>query len=66
VYDFFNDSPDREATILEALDEHGVTAVVLNRMPFFSPPISRSMYAALARRYPRGQEFGPFVLLWRE
>jgi hypothetical protein len=66
VYDFFNDSPDREATILQALDEHGVTAVVLNRMPFFSPPISRSMYAALARRYPRGQEFGPFVLLWSE
>ena len=65
-YEFLDDSPDREAAVLRALDERGVTAIVLNRMPFFSPQVSRSMFAALSRRYPRGREFGPFVLLWRE
>lgn len=66
LFDFFEDSTGRNARVLRALDAHGVTAVVLNTIPWFSPQITPAMNARLAARYPNVQMLGPFQLRWRE
>ena len=65
-YEFLDDSPDRDAATLRTLDQRGVTAIVVNRWPLFSPKLTKSMIDSLSQRYPRAQEFGPFVLMWRQ
>jgi hypothetical protein len=66
LFEFFDDSSYGDAQVLRALDAHGVTAIVLNSQPGFSKEISQRMYLQLAARYPHGQSFGPFLMLWRE
>ena len=66
LFDFFEDSTGRNARVLGALDAHGVTAIVLNTIPWFSAPITRDMNAELATRFPRVQTLGPYQLRWRE
>ena len=66
LFDFFEDSTGRNARVLGALDAHGVTAIVLNTIPWFSPQITRDMNAALVSRFPRMQTLGPYQLRWRE
>ncbi len=67
LYDFFDDQNDRDARVLAALDARGVTAVVLNRLPPFSAPLTskRELVAALEQRFPFAADFGPFQLRWR-
>ena len=64
-YAFFDDSQTNEASVLAAIDSHGITAVVIQTQPPFSPPITESLYRQLARRFPLGQRLGPFILMWR-
>ena len=52
--------------ILSALDSHGVTAIVLNRLPAFSAPLADDLIPALERRYPHALNVGPYQLRWRE
>jgi hypothetical protein len=65
LFEIFEDSTNRNARVLRALDAHGVTAIVLGP-PNFSPPITSEMRAQLAIRYPRKQNVGWFQLRWRE
>jgi Dolichyl-phosphate-mannose-protein mannosyltransferase len=67
LFDFFDDPRERGPRVLAALDEHAVTAVVLNRLPAFSPGLTTdpALIAALEQRYPYGADFGPFQLRWR-
>ena len=65
LFDVFDDSTNRTARVLRALDVHGVTAVVLNS-PVASAPLSADMFAQLTIRYPRSQYIGPFQLRWRD
>lgn len=66
LFDFFDDTTGRSARILSALDSHGVTAIVLNRAPAFSAPLSDDLIAALEQRYPFGADVGPFQVRWRQ
>ncbi|CAN5919031.1 hypothetical protein BH11GEM1_BH11GEM1_31170 [soil metagenome] len=66
LFDFFEDSTGRNDRVLRTLDAHGVTAIVLNTIPWFSPRITREMNARLAARYPNVQTLGPYQLRWRE
>ena len=66
LFEMFNDSTSADGRVLHALDAHGVTAIVLNSLPSFSPAITRGMSAQLASRYPHMQNIGPFQLRWRE
>lgn len=66
LFEIFEDSTNRDERVLRALDEHGVTAIVLNTLPAFSPPVSRRMRAQLTMRYPNAQDIGPFQLRWRQ
>ena len=66
LFDFFDDPADRTARILATLQSHGVTAIVLNRTPGFSPPVAADLASALATRYPSSENVGPFIVRWRE
>jgi hypothetical protein len=65
LFDFFDDATARTPRILDALDRHGVTAVVLNRGPQFSPQVADDLVAAIERRYPYGANVGKFQVRWR-
>jgi hypothetical protein len=65
VFDFFDEPGGRTGRVLAALDARGVTAVVLNRLPTFSPPLTPDLIARLEQRYPYAADFGPFQLRWR-
>jgi hypothetical protein len=65
LFDFFDDPTGRTPRILEALDRHGVTAVVLNRAPQFSPQVADDLVAAIEQRYPYGADVGKFQVRWR-
>ena len=65
LFDFFDDPAGRSARILTALERKGVTAVVLNRAPQFSPQISDELIAELERRYPFGANLGKFQVRWQ-
>jgi peptidoglycan/xylan/chitin deacetylase (PgdA/CDA1 family) len=65
LFDFFDDATGRTPRILEALDRHGVTAVVLNRAPQFSPQVADDLVAAIEQRYPYGADVGKFQVRWR-
>jgi hypothetical protein len=65
MFDFFDDTTGRTKRVLEALDTHGVTVIVLNaRAPFSFPP-SADLVAELQRRYPFATNIGPFHVRWR-
>lgn len=66
LFEIFDDSTARDVRVLRALDEHGVTAVVLNSMPSFSSALTRGMREEMAKRYPNSQDIGPYQLRWRE
>jgi 4-amino-4-deoxy-L-arabinose transferase and related glycosyltransferases of PMT family len=65
LFDFFDDPTGRDARILGALEQHGVTAVVLNRAPQFSPNLTDAFVAEIERRYPFGADVGKFQIRWQ-
>ena len=65
IYDFFDDPRGRSLRVVNALDAHGVTAIVLNRLPAFSPALTNDLIVPLEQRYPYAADFGPFQLRWR-
>ncbi len=65
LFDFFDDTTGRTKRVLEALDKHGVTAVVLNARPSFSPTPPDDLVAELEKRYPFAVNVGPFHVRWR-
>lgn len=64
VFDFFDDERGRTARILATLEQHYVTAIVLNGRPAFSARISEDLLAELVRRYPFGANVGKFQIRW--
>ncbi|MEP6729254.1 MAG: hypothetical protein ABJE10_01385 [bacterium] len=66
LFEFFEDSTGYQRRTLDALDARGVTAVVINRTPYFSHGVTQEMYAQLRTRYPRTRSIGPFQLRWRD
>ena len=65
LFDFFDDTTGRSRRVLEALDKHDVTAIVLNARSAFSPSPAKDLVAELERRYPFAANVGPFQVRWR-
>lgn len=65
LYEFFENPVGYQERTLALLEKHGVTAVVVNRRPFFSPGTTMAMYRAIALRYPHSRIVGPFDVRWR-
>lgn len=60
IYDFFTETPDRNQELIQLIDEKRLQAVVINREPIFSNPISSTMQNALLLRFPERYRVGPF------
>jgi hypothetical protein len=65
LYEFFDDSAGHSDRILRTLDAHGVTAIVENLRPPFSAPLAPALVSALAERYPRSAQVGPYLVRWQ-
>lgn len=65
LFDFFDDTTGRTTRVLETLESHGVTVIVLNARSAFSPPPSEDLVAELEKRYPYAANVGPFQVRWR-
>jgi hypothetical protein len=65
LFDFFENPTGRTARVLDMLERHGVTVIVLNARPAFSPVPSDDLVAALESRYPYARNVGPFHVRWR-
>jgi len=66
-FEFMDDSEGQVERVVEALDRHRISVVVINAGPL---PISPSPPPALTRelvaRYPYQENIGRFILMWRE
>ena len=65
LFEFFDDPSRHRDRVLASLEARGVTAIVLNRSPEFSPGITNRMFDELARRYPASADVGRFHVRWR-
>jgi hypothetical protein len=65
LFDFFDDPRGRTARILDALTRRGVTAVVLNSAPQFSPALPDDLLGELQKRYPYAVNVGKFEVRWQ-
>ncbi len=65
LFDFFDDSAGHDARVLRAIDSLHVTAVAINKRPYFSPPIDAALSSALRARFPDSAVVYSFVVRWR-
>ncbi|MEO6525374.1 MAG: hypothetical protein ABIP93_01985 [Gemmatimonadaceae bacterium] len=66
LFEFFDDTTGRTARILNALDARGVTAIVMNRRPVFSAPLTDDLITPLEERFPYAANAGPLQVRWRQ
>ena len=65
LWEFLSDSAGQTAHVLQALDDHHVSAVVINRLPPFSGPLPADLLDSLTVRYPRADSLDLFIVRWR-
>jgi hypothetical protein len=64
-FDDFDDPTGRDARILAATEQHGVTAIVVNLAPSFADDLSDDLMTELRRRYPFAADVGKFQVRWQ-
>jgi hypothetical protein len=65
LFEFFDEPAGHTERVLHALELHGVTAIVMNATPGFSPRISDELAGALEERYPSAERIGNFLVRWQ-
>lgn len=65
LYDFFDDPLDRAVRIIEAIHEHNVRLVVINRNPKFSGDVPADLLTVLEHEFPRRADVGKFEVRWK-
>ena len=65
LFEFFDEPKGRSDRALKALDTHGVTVIVLNRWPAFSPTLTERLLDGIYQRYPYSQDVNRFHVRWR-
>ena len=65
LFDFIGDPEARTDRLMQMIDAHGITAVVLNLNTYYSKPLAPDVVRALEARFPNSQDFGPYELRWR-
>jgi hypothetical protein len=66
LFDFFDDPASHDASVLEAVDQHGVKVIAIFKTPAFSKPIDGLLLQKLEARYPNSASVGRFDVRWRE
>jgi hypothetical protein len=65
LFDFRDDTAGRSERILNALQNHGVSVIAIDREPQFSGALKADLIAELERHYPQYEEIGHFQVRWR-
>jgi hypothetical protein len=65
LFDAADDPVGRTERILEAIRQHDVNLVVLNKYPQFSGPVPADLKAALESEFPNSVETGKFEVRWK-
>jgi hypothetical protein len=65
-YDFFAQSQNRGAEILQALATDRVNLIVVNSKPEFSPPIQSDLLSRLNNEFPEHESIGQFEVRWHQ
>ena len=65
LFDFFDEPAGRTKRVLDALDRHGVTVIVLNARASFSKTVPDDLVAELETRYPYAANIDAFHVRWR-
>ena len=65
IYDFFDDSAGRDQRILATLEARRINAIVVNRSPEFSGPVSPMLVSRLSASYPYSVDVGQFTVRWQ-
>jgi hypothetical protein len=65
LFDFFDQPEGRTSRVLDALDRHGVSVVVLNARASFSRTVPDDLVAEIEARYPFGANVGQFQVRWQ-
>ena len=65
-FDYYDDPVGRTVRILDAIEQHQVRLVVLNREPSFSGDVPPELTASLTAWFPYAMEVGRFHVRWRE
>jgi hypothetical protein len=64
-FEVFDDRPADAAEFLKQIDDHAITAIVINRHPQFSLPVSPDLRDSLIRRFRQGTSVGELDVRWR-
>ena len=65
LFDFFDEPAGRTRRVLDALDRHQVSVVVLNARASFSQTVPDDLVAEIEGRYPFGMNVGQFQVRWQ-
>jgi hypothetical protein len=57
--------PSNPLDVLKKVDEHGITAIVINHHPVFSSPLPAALEDSLMQRFPEARSVGPFEVRWQ-
>jgi len=56
----------RGEKLVNTLKLRNVSAIAINRLPAYSPPLGSNVVARLRGMYPQSRLVGPFEIRWRE
>ena len=65
IYDVFDNSPNRDKQLLQIIGDSGIRAVVINRDPQLSRPISATLDTSLRRLFPISRTVGALDVRWQ-
>lgn len=65
-YEVFDEKPMTAEAVLDLIDRHAITVVVIDTVPEFSRPLAPETVDALAMRFPQSAASGKFVVRWAE
>jgi hypothetical protein len=65
-FEYAEDEPQRDSSLLKKLEELKVSVVAINRDPLFSPMMSQELKSELEKHFPYSAENGKFTVRWKD
>jgi len=65
-FEYAEDEPERDSSVLKKLEKLKVNVVAINRDPLFSPMMSQELESELEKRFPNSAKSGRFMVRWKD
>ena len=65
LYEFLTPHFEAAENLVRFLDGGGISLVVVNPRPLFSPPLPPDVLAWLGQAFPEEETIDPYVVRWR-